>query len=156
MSGNRRHRWLGLAARARQWALDEQGQHLHRARHAEDRAQALRDRDAQALAAAHAGQRELLSGSAFGAADLARHARFEHTLRGQAAQSEAALQQARQEADELRAAMQNTLSERDAYQHRSDQLLQRQRQEHARATVRQLDETWLMRSAFEDGAIHEN
>ena len=149
------HRWLDLAARARQWALDEQGQHLHRARHAEDSAQARRDHDAQALDAAHAGQRELLRAGAFGAADLAGHARFELALRGQAAQSEAAWQHARQETDDVRAAMQNTLSERDAYQHRSDQLLQRQREDQARASVRELDETWLMRSAFKAGAGHE-
>ncbi len=151
-----KHRWLSLAARARQWALDEQGQQLHHARHAEDRAQTLHDRHAQALNAAHAGQRALMRNGAFGAADLAQHARFEHTLRGQAAESEAALQQARHKADELRAAMQHTLSERDAYQHRSDQLLQRQQQEQARTVVRQLDETWLMRSAFQEGAKHEN
>lgn len=153
---NRPQRWLNLAARARQWALDEQGQHLHHARHAEDEAQALHDRHAQALEAAHAGQSELLRAEAFSAADLARHARFEHALRGQSAQSEAALQQARQQADHLRAAMQHTLSERDAYQHRCDQLLQHQRQEQARADVRQLDEAWLTRSAFHQGNHHED
>ena len=149
-------RWLDLAARARQWSLDEQGQQLHLARDAEERAQAERDEHTNALDAAHAGQRELMRGDAFGAAELARHARFEHTLRVQAAQSEAALLQARQEADQLRSAMQNTLGERDAYQHRSEQLLQRQREEQARASVRQLDEAWLMRSAFQHGASREN
>lgn len=149
-------RWLELAARARQWSLDEQGQQLHLARDAEERAQAERDGHTNALDAAHAGQRELMRSDAFGAAELARHARFEHALRVQAAQSEAALLQARQEADQLRSAMRNTLGERDAYQHRSELLRQRQREEQARATVRQLDETWLMRNAFRNGTGDEN
>ncbi len=153
---SRPHRWLTLAARARQWALDAQGSLLQRARHAEVQAQDLRDGHVQALDAAHAGRSELLRRGSFGAADLARQAQFEQRLRGQAAQSEAALQQAREAADALRGEMQLTLAERDAYRHRSDQLRQRHQQDRARAAVRELDESWLARMASNDGGGREN
>ena len=145
MSGRKHHRWLDLAARSRQWTLDEQGPALLQARQAEDRAQALHEAHARSLAGAHLAQRELLSCSHFRAIDMSQQAAFEHAMRQLTQHSEIALKQARDEADEVREDMKQAMAERDAYRHRVDQLAKNLKQRQARDAVRQLDELWLLR-----------
>ena len=142
-----RTRWLGLAIRARQWALDEHSHALHEARAAEEAAQRAQQAASAALDAAHAQRDGLVSRHSFGADDLQRHVAHEAEVRGQSLRAQQQLHSAIAHGDTIRTQMQEVLAQRDAYQHRLQRVTQEADQRQARVDVRELDELWLLRPA---------
>lgn len=157
MSRATTHRWLDLAARVRQWTLDEQGQVLQQARVIEDGSQRTHAAAAGSLKDAHTGRLGLLSRPQFRAAELLQQAGYETDLRERLAHAERTLQVASAEVDSIRTDMHHTLAQRDAYRHRAIRAVGDARQQESRAAVRELDELWLLRLHESDaGAKNED
>jgi hypothetical protein len=138
-------RWLDLATRARQWALDERRQALLDARAAEEEARDRRDALNRSLAAAQGDRRGLLSRDTFHAGDWVQRGAYEGALRNDTVGADRVFDDASAAAEALRAEMRDILAQRDGFRHRLEQQTEAARQQNARVAVRELDELWLVR-----------
>lgn len=145
-------RWLSLAVRVRQWALDERGAALALA----DRIEQLRRGELEAagrsLKDAHDERAAVLRAVAgFRADELGRHAHYESSVRDVQRQLSAAVDKASGASEVIRDEMRHTLSERDLYVEQLRLAQERLTREQDRRASREADEAWSTRG-FEQGA----
>ena len=135
-------RSLGIAARARQWLLDDRSPALREARTAEDQARARYRAADLALTAAHSESLQLLDRSEFRAGDLSHRSAFEGALRMRVQHARSTVDEAQAGADAIRAEMRDVLSQRDAYRQRLTRLHEHARAQQQRRETRAVDELW--------------
>jgi len=158
MNGKRHgSRWLDLAIRSRQWALDERVPDLQRANASELEASQRRERTDAAVADARGARDVLLSRDSFSAATLMAHSAFESELRRSSLAAQRAQEEAVAATQTIREEMQHALGERDAFRKRAEQTLQQMRRERDRVATREVDELWLLQCANRrEGVCDEN
>jgi len=141
-------RSLGIAARARQWLLDDRSQALAQARVAEDQACASHRAAGLSLTDARLESQELLNRSEFRAEDLNHRLSFDVVLRARVRQAQSTVDEAQAGVDAIRAEMHSVLSQRDAYRQRLARLHEDVRAQQQRKETRVVDELWLLGCLF--------
>jgi hypothetical protein len=153
MNQRRNTRWLELAVKARQWAVDAQGQELKLAQAATRSAEATEQQARHTLAHALAGRSAVLSRASFAATELADHGAYEGRLRLQIdAAAERALQ-AQGEEQSVREQVIESVSQRDALAGCRDKAHLANREDEARRAAREHDELWLIGAAAKTGGL---
>ena len=142
-------RSLGIAARARQWLLDDRSPALREARAAEDHARARHQAADLALTAAHSESQQLLGRPEFRAGDLSHRSSFEGALRKRVQQARSTVDEAQAGVDAIRAEMHDVLSQRDAYRQRLTRLQEDARVQQQRRETRAVDELWSLGGSSE-------
>lgn len=140
-------RWLQLAIRSRQWALDEQIPALQKANAGEEAARLMRERVEAAVAGAVDARGSLLSREHFDVMTLITQSAFEQSLHRKALMAQQDEEEARTKAQGIRDEMQRSLGERDALCKRAEQTMASVRLEQARAAAREMDELWMLQRA---------
>ena len=115
-------RSIGIAARARQWLLDERSHALQQARVAEDHAHATHRAASLALSTAQSESRQLLSKLDLRAVDLRCRSSFEWALLSRIRQAQSSAEKAQADVDAIRAEMHGVLLQRNAYRQRLTRL----------------------------------
>lgn len=135
-------RSLGIAARARQWLLDDRSQALQQARTTEDQARARHQAAGLALTNAHSESEQLLSRSEFRAGDVSHRSSFEGLLRVRVRQAQSTVDEAQADVDAIRTEMHGVLSQRDAYRKRLTRLHEDARAQRQQGEATAIDELW--------------
>lgn len=138
--------WLALAARHRQWQVEQQMPELKESITAAQRADAALAQARTGLDAAHAARGAALASPTFGADALMRHARHVLRLHGVVVDADECAERARELDERLRTQAQGLLAERDAFQQRLERIVQADESALARRQARELDELWLLRA----------
>jgi len=149
--------WLALAARHRQWQVEQRMPELKESIAAEQRADAALDDARTGLAEAHAARGAALASPTFGADALMRHARHVDRLHDVVDDAKGDADQARELGDRLRGQAQGLLAQRDAYQQRLERMTRTHEFELERRRSRDLDELWLLRAGAPNREdVHED
>ena len=143
-----RPRWVDLAIRSRQWALDEQVPVLQQATAEEDAARLKRERVDEAVAKAGDARDCLLARERFDVTALMSQSAFEHALRGRAQAAMREEAEASSAAQDIREEMQRSLAARDALDSHAEQLLKLRHREQERVAAREMDELWMLQRAL--------
>lgn len=156
MNGRRNTRWLDLAVKARQWAIDAQGQELRAAQTAARQAEVLEQQASQTLAHAQAGRNAVLLRASFAAADLADHGAYEGRLRIECDSARQRTVEAQDQEQVVQAQVMENLSQRDALSGCLEKARLADRVDDARRAAREHDELWLLRTASTREAPRED
>jgi len=156
MNGRRNTRWLDLAVKARQWAIDAQGQELKEAQTTARQAETRQQQASRTLVQAQAGRSAVLLRETFAAADLADHGAYEGRLRVECEAARQRMLEAQDQEQAVRGQVMENLSQRDALAGCLEKVHLADRLDEARRAAREHDELWLLRAGSTMEASRED